>query len=461
VKEKMEIRQQETIQILSGPTGKRFKTPVTAQLPGGMESIPKDIYNYIVEGLSWRMPRLITFALQSPAVINMAKYFRRHLSGSFGSIYNYVHGVHRFCGWIGKTPDQLISECKDVDGDPNPKMLARHAALVEDFIGDLTAERLAPATIKNYVKAVKTLYASNGLKLELPQRMTCRVVNEDRAPRPEELQRLIDIGDLREKVIVSCLALGGFREGTLCKLCYYHIRDDLERGIVPVHVHVEAEITKGKYHDYDTFLGQEAVDYIKAYLDLRRRGTPRSYNPPEEIQDDSPLIRNERLRVVKPIKPHQLYDIVHNLYIKAGLLRRSMGRFYTLRVHSIRKYFRTQLAALGVPSDYIEYMMGHTISTYHDIKMKGVEFLRNVYAASGLSIRPKVKMTQIEMLKEIIRALGGDPEKAMLEQAFSRPHRTIAGPAEVEDGNLKALQTLLKELMRKELLESSKAQQMV
>jgi len=42
------------------------------------------------------------------------------------------------------------------------------------------------------------------------------------------------------------LALGGFREGTLVKLKYRHIRDDLEKGIVPLHVHIKAEITKGK-----------------------------------------------------------------------------------------------------------------------------------------------------------------------------------------------------------------------
>jgi hypothetical protein len=57
-----------------------------------------------------------------------------------------------------------------------------------------------------------------------------------------------------------------------------------------------------------------------------------------------------------------------------------------------------------VDRDYIEYMMGHTISTYHDIQMKGVESLRNIYAASGLSIRPKTALSKIEALKEIIRA---------------------------------------------------------
>ena len=81
-------------------------------------------------------------------------------------------------------------------------------------------------------------------------------------------------------------------------------------------------------------------------------------------------------------------------------------RRYRIRPHSIRKFFRTQLAALGVDQDYIEYMMGHKVSTYHDIQMKGIEFLRNIYVASGISIRPKTKLSQIEVLKEMVRSMG-------------------------------------------------------
>ena len=92
--------------------------------------------------------------------------------------------------------------------------------------------------------------------------------------------------------------------------------------------------------------------------------------PPEVIRDDSPLIRNTRLRDPRPVRTPAIYDIINDLYVKAGLIERRTRRRHELRGHSIRKYFRTQLAALGVPSDYIEYMMGHKISTYHDIKMK-------------------------------------------------------------------------------------------
>jgi hypothetical protein len=69
---------------------------------------------------------------------------------------------------------------------------------------------------------------------------------------------MLDKSDAREGFIIAAFATGGFREGTLSKLKYRHIKEDLEAGRVPIHVHVEIDITKGKYHDYDTFLNAEA-----------------------------------------------------------------------------------------------------------------------------------------------------------------------------------------------------------
>jgi len=62
------------------------------------------------------------------------------------------------------------------------------------------------------------------------------------------------LADIRGKVNVSILALGAFRIGTLCRLRNRHVRHDLERDARPVHIYVEAEITKGRYHDYDPFI---------------------------------------------------------------------------------------------------------------------------------------------------------------------------------------------------------------
>jgi len=250
------------------------------------------------------------------------------------------------------------------------------------------------------------------------------------------------------------LALGGFREGTLLRLQHRHAREDLERGLVPLHIHVEPEITKGKYHDYDTFLDAEAAEYLKLYLDARRRGSPDGKLLPERLNDDSLLIRDSQSELVKPIGERQIYQLVHALYFEAGLLKKNEASIYDLHVHSLRKYFKTQLMALGVQSDYVDYMMGHTVNTYHDIQSKGIEFLRNIYASAGLSIRPSAQVSKIEMVKEFIRGLGSNPEEILSKKALSEPHRVYATAQEREEDQIRALCLAFKDTLKRELLAS-------
>jgi hypothetical protein len=125
--------------------------------------------------------------------------------------------------------------------------------------------------------------------------------------------------------------------------------------------------------------------------------------PPEEITDDSPLVRDSQSQGVKPLGERQIFQLVHGLYFKVGLLKEGQKGGYDLRVHSLRKFFKTQLMALGVQSDYADYMMGHTVDTYHDIQMNGVEFLRGVHARADLRIKPKSTISKHETVIETIR----------------------------------------------------------
>ena len=109
--------------------------------------------------------------------------------------------------------------------------------------------------------------------------------------------------------------------------------------------------------------------------------------------------------------------------------------------------------SLNVQADYIEYMMGHTISTYHDIQMKGVEFLRGIYATSGLSIKPKTRINKIDALKEIIRAWGLNPDEILTREALTKPNATIIGTEQVENSQIRQLSIALKQQMLKEIRE--------
>ncbi len=432
--------------------GSRLKTPVQVPLEDLRAVSQKGLVKYIITSLLRERPRLIPYVFQNLALQNLANYLLRYRTGSPKTLYLYVDCITRYCNYLNLTPDELVGNMKNEEGQVRHERLQEHIKALERFVAELQDEGLAPCRICNYVKAIRALYRVHGIDLKLPFPLQRRTIRKDRAPRPEELAKLLDIADLREKVIISLLALGGFREGTLIKLTYGHVKEDLERGIVPLHIHVEADITKGKYHDYDTFLGQEAVEYLKLYLETRRKGSPDGKIPPEDITDDSPLIKDANSGTPKPIGEKQIYQLVHGLYFKAGLLKPNRGRVYDLKVHSIRKFFKTQLMALGVQSDYVDYMMGHTIDTYHDIQMKGIEFLRNVYSASGLSIRPKTKVSKIEMLKTFTRGMGLDPEKILTREALAEPHRICVSAGEREAYEIQLLSRELKETLKKEIL---------
>jgi hypothetical protein len=447
----------QSLTITHSPLGKKLQAPIVLQLQETDSLAEEDLRRFVIDSLCWKMPSLVPFTLYNASTLEVARHLLNHRIGSSGTLYQYVYGINRFSKWLKIQPDQMIQSCQDADGDPNPKALSKYSKLLDNFAGELKAQRLAPGSISNHIKGVKALFRSNNLILQLVYSPSKRGIYKDRSPKPEELADLIVNADIRIKTVLSMLSLGGFRSGTLVKLQYRHVKRDLEKGIVPVHVHVEAEITKGKYHDYDTFLGQEAVDYLSVYLQKRRIGTDKL--PPEDIDDYSPLIRNAQSKKPVPITVSAVHKLVHDSYVAANLVPKKLvvGRRYDLRVHSIRKYFKTQLASLGINRDYIEYMMGHTIDTYHDIEMKGIEFLRGIYVSSGLSIKPKTKVSKIDALKEIIRGWGLNPDEILTKEALTRPNATVISQDELQEKQMRLLSLALKQEVLKEIRDEKNA----
>ena len=89
--------------------------------------------------------------------------------------------------------------------------------------------------------------------------------------------------------------------------------------------------------------------------------------------------------------------------------------------------------------------------------MKGVEFLRGVYSASALSIKPKTRVSKIDALKEIIRAWGLNPEEILTKGALTRPNTTVIGSDQPEESQLHQLSIALKQELIKEIREEQHA----
>lgn len=129
------------------------------------------------------------------------------------------------------------------------------------------------------------------------------------------------------------------------------------------------------------------------------------------------------------------------------------GRYH-VRVHSIRKWYKTLLKALGVDGDYIEYMMGHLGDTYHDIQSKGLEFQRNIYAKADLRISPKVQISKQEMIVEAFRHMLTPEQLRRVEEAISEPHRIYANPKERADTQIQILARAVRDSIQEQLQQA-------
>ncbi len=98
-------------------------------------------------------------------------------------------------------------------------------------------------------------------------------------------------------------------------------------------------------------------------------------------------------------------------------------------------------------------MMGHLVDTYHDVQMKGIDFLRNIYATAGLSIRPKTQLSKLELLKEVARAWGLNPEQILIRETSSIPHASYSDQSIARD-QAQIITEALKQAVKKELLQA-------
>ncbi len=439
-----EFRDTGVLLSIKPPKGSRKKESLNIRLDPPVRKSDVSLLNYICEALIRRNSKLIPFVWNNRSVRKLARHYHVHCTSSPKTLKNAASFIHSFCEFLERDADEVVSSLS------SPEAVKKLKEELNEWQAELKALDLAPNTIKVAVGCIKAWLQINDIEVGRVATPKGYIKFSDRAPTPEELQRMLDVADLHGKVIISILATSGLRIGTLAKLKYRHVKEDLEAGRVPVCIRVDAEITKGKYAGYYTFINKEATEYLKQYLKARKEGTLRKSVPPENITDDSPLIIDMKSSEPKHVQVRTISANIRRIMRRAGLIGRGKKR-YEIRPHSLRKYFKTQMTAKGVPGDYIEFMMGHVISTYHDVKSLGVEYLREVYRRAGISIRPQTKASKVEMLKEIVRSLGLDPEKVLVEEALMEPNRTLVD----EGAELDVLQRAVQEWVRKTIMGDS------
>jgi hypothetical protein len=192
-----------------------------------------------------------------------------------------------------------------------------------------------------------------------------RPVVNDRAPTKEELRTILSY--LRPWMVSTSLILesSGMRVGTLSQLRMMHVDFETDPEIAILDVPPEANKAGVGYF---TCISPEARKALERHIEQRKQ--PRvKYGeggridvPGEVIGPESPLISAKKRDGNAP--PSSMRDSWNAALRNAGLDMKS-GGYFVLHLHTLRKFFRSQVDGILTKS-IREAFMGHITTEYLD-----------------------------------------------------------------------------------------------
>jgi len=316
------------------------------------------------------------------SINNLLRHLSRR-SRSEATRNSYLRVIHRFCKFVGASPDELITlEKRSVE------------RLVQNFCDRFNSQKYSKRYANRILPTLLCFFKVNGFKNGRELNVEGYYVPTRYRKRPEyiptrnEVHDMADnAGSLRNRAIILTLYSTGLRVSTLAALSYGDVREELKGGYSIIRIPVYAEMKdripeacKGNV-EYYTFASEDATKAIRLYLADRVRRYGR-------IEDEDPLFASDCRRMKKELRKRQFMTRREIEYIVKDSARRAGIRGWQhVTPHCLRKAFesvlRSELMDGGRldPKDQV-YLMGHILpgsqDPYYD-KSK-VESLRLEYS---------------------------------------------------------------------------------
>ncbi len=321
----------------------------------------------------------------------------------------YGRTLRLYCEFTQMDTDKLIEIAnKDLPGATEQvKTYMRHLKERVEVKKDLQ-----PKSVALYFSTVKLLYTMNDILMnwtKISKMMPEKTTQEDRAYRKEEIDKILKVADIREKVIVLLLATAGLRIGALPDLKVKHLSpmNSKDGKLLAARLTVYPNTPD----EYFTFITPECYTAIQEYLEYRKRNH-------EKVTGDAPLIRN-KIRQGVPLNsssrgnPKQLTSpsmsvIVWRLLIRSGVRELTDTKRYAVKMdHGFRKFFNTTCKKAKVDGIHKEMFLGHATGLDDSYYRPEPEDLLPDY----LKVIPSLTFDDTEVLKVQNMSLQKEIEK--------------------------------------------------
>ena len=323
----------------------------------------------------------------------------------------YKNNLQLFFNLIGKTPKQIMAEYDDSTDRQFKRQYAQH---IRAFMSAEFERGMTHNTVNTRVGAVKSFFKYNDLPLGYIPVSKMRITYHNRDITHEEVNLILGASRPRERAFFTILAQSGLRPATICNLRFKHVKEDLIANRVPCKIEVPQEIAKGKYRGYFTFIGHEAVEYLKAYLHTRRRIT----------KDDFLFVKQGTKQQANPKSFSGLFSRTLQKLQEKELIeveQKETGKPRDVRLYSLRKFFRKHANQAGF--EYVQFWMGHIVKTGQEehYRPTDVEHHRKLYMEKAMPFLRLETATPTETEKTIdeLKKQLAEKDKEIKQLKFS------------------------------------------
>jgi integrase len=342
----------------------------------------------------------------------------------------YFNCLATFMRTTGMDPDQIVALSPEK---------AKEA--IQDFCDGYAAKKKY-RTAHLYLNCLRSFLRHNGKKdLDLDDMYAWkRSKRPERVPTRDEVYRMAEVSDLRDKAAILCDFQSGLRNATLRALTYGDIKEQIQSDapIISIHVtpHLKERVPEACKENVEhfTFFGKKATEALRVYLEERKS----RYGP---IGADEPVLRSHSNIPDAKARSRPITEDALERLVKKAARRAGIKEWEEVRFHSLRKTFRAVLDAgfIGgggqLAEDDKEYLIGHVLpgqkAPYHNAN---VQVLQERYSKLDWGGEPAAPSTKFERLKQYAKDLGFDPDGIIEEQiARKLPRKVYKGHAPGEE----------------------------
>ena len=340
---------------------------------------------------------------------------------------SYLSALKAYVEFTGLNPKELIDEAEEdrrkprrKQGKPEQRLAEFHRWLLSDYEVKTRGKNRKPSGRKGlskmmaatYVAAIRSFYRRNGFPIMTKTpKAAPKKENRKLTLTPNEVKLLVDHAPtLRDRAIILFMFQGGFDTSTICSLNYGDVKRGLEREEVPLQIDVVREKEEVEYF---TFIGRDAIEALKAYLNERRaKGEELTPNTPLFVKEGAKKRKNER------ITQNLIQNMLRETALKAGLITEEdleNADLNPCRPHALRAAFSTILRLNGFDPLLVDFMQGHRIPYNGAYLIPPPERVRQMYA----EVEPQLSISQLhpieKKLEEKLKMYREDLVKLQME----------------------------------------------